>query len=115
MADPIRRAEKFILAFDPHIQRYLIGTPPTTHEAALASDRSWEMISEEQRAAQARTAARRVPPALPTPPVPLAFTSSTERGQLRQRQQFLQHLSGPQLLSGPFRPHLSSQSLLLLR
>ena len=40
MADPIRRAEKFIRGLDPHIQVYLIGTPPTTHEAALASARS---------------------------------------------------------------------------
>ena len=73
MADPIRRAEKFIRGLDPHIQVYLICTPPTTHEAALASARSWELITEEQRAAQARTAARRAPPALPAPSVPLAL------------------------------------------
>ena len=67
MADPIRRAEKFIRGLDPHIQMYLIGTPPTTHEAALASVRSWELITEDQRAAQTGTAARRAPLASSAP------------------------------------------------
>ena len=77
VADPVKRAEKFIRGLDPHIQMYLIGTPPTTHEAALASARGWELITEEQRAVQTRTAARRAPSALPAPPAPSAPAASS--------------------------------------
>ena len=52
--DPVKRADKFIRGLDTHIQKLLIGTPPTTHEAALTAARGWELIAEEERAAQAR-------------------------------------------------------------
>ena len=73
MKDPVKRAEKFVRGLDAHIQKLLIGTPPTTHEAALTAAHGWELITEEERAAQAR--ARRAPAAhqhLPAPPAPIA-------------------------------------------